>query len=61
MARKIKIKPRHTQPGLFDLTNDLFADTESARLEREVGDEIVADFVVNIAPSRGPRIEPTMI
>lgn len=58
MARKIKIKPRHNQPGLFDLTNDLFADTDSARLEREVGDEIVADFVVNIDPKRSePRPE----
>lgn len=61
MARKLKYSPKKNQPGLFDMTGDLFAampDTANPahdlqQLEEEV-QETMADFVFN-ASTRQPQ------
>lgn len=51
MARKLKFQPKKNQPGLFDLTGDLFAPADAGRQEEYVHPSI-QDFVVNVAAAR---------
>lgn len=47
MARKLKFSPKKNQPGLFDLTGDLFADYSSDTLSDDALPP-VEDFIVNV-------------
>lgn len=54
MARKLKFQPKKNQPGLFDLTGDLFATVGGQPAEEYVHPSI-RDFVVNAASGAGKR------
>lgn len=58
MARKIKYSPKKQQPGLFDLTGDLFAGYPA---EQPSDDALppVEDFIVNRPSDASPRHTPS--
>ncbi len=57
MARKIKYSPKRPQPGLFDMTADLFADELPAASSPATPDRPqlppIDDFIVNVTAKSG--------
>ena len=50
MAKKLKYSPKKNQPGLFDMTGDLFSQPSQPadKLEEDIHEKMT-DFVVNVA------------